>query len=52
MQMIISAIKSTAHEVSIAHKIGAHVITDEARFPTPFDPVNETVRLSDSVERT
>jgi len=42
-------------KVSVAHsllvqKIGAHVIIDEAR--TPFDPINEIVRLSDSVERT
>lgn len=51
MQKIISGIKTFTRQVSIAHKNGAHVITVEARFPTPFDPVNETVRLSGPVER-
>lgn len=51
MQKIISVwTKTITHQVSIAYKNGAHVITFEAR--TPFDPVNETVRSSDPVERT
>jgi len=54
--MIVYEIKTTACRVSVAvsavQKIGAHVIVDEARFPTLLCPINETVRLSDSVERT
>jgi hypothetical protein len=50
MQKIIGIKKFTRHG-TIAHKSRAHVITVEARLPTPLDPVNETFRLSGPVER-
>jgi hypothetical protein len=52
MQKMFSRIKSLTRQISIAHKSVSHVITVEAKFPTPLDPVNETVRLSGPVERT